>query len=219
MGYVPTGALARRLRAASFSTYNGVSAMFLLRYARDEAVADVALDQGGIAQLGRAHPAATGQFEDEPVARRDELVAFRAQDRAALQPHGAGCTLQAAVPPTRRVRDPVEDSVAGELGLALGADLHDLAEPAAAATGSAGVRSQLLAPEHDGRDVLRRLHRHGPHTGRERGPAQPVLTRPRPGPARVERDHLEILQRRVLPGDHRPAPERRVPQTIRALRR
>ena len=55
------------------------------------------------------------------------------------------------------------------------ADLHHLPKPAALAPGAAGILPQLLAPDHQRRDRLGRLHRHVAHTGRKRCRRQSVL--------------------------------------------
>src|SRR6185437_14509468 len=112
----------------------------------NEPVAHVACYQVRITRSRIAHAAAAGQMQHQPVAVGDDLETLGAELRTALQLHAAGCAQQPAIAALRRMRDAVEYGVAGEFKVALGGDLHRLAEAAARASGAAGIRAQILAP-------------------------------------------------------------------------
>ena len=91
----------------------------------------------------------------------------------------------------RRILHPLEPREDAEGGVLARADLHHLAQPAALASGATGILAQFLAPDHQWRDRLGRLHRNVAHTGGEWRRRQPVLLRPRARATRMEAVHHE----------------------------
>ena len=64
--------------------------------------------------------------------------------------------------------------------------LEALAQAAALLAGAAGALTQLLAPDHHGAGLFRRLDRHGHHARGEGGGRQAIQPRSRTHAARVE---------------------------------
>src|SRR5206468_1659621 len=148
-----------------------------------KATLDVVLHRRAIALGWCADPGAAGRQHHQTVVCRHLLKTLAAQLFSRLQADIAGLAVLAAVAAARRMIDAVECSENVERRIDAATDLDDLAEATAAAPCSAGIRTQLLAPEDQRRLRLRDLDRGAAHAAGIGGRREPVLRKARTGAA------------------------------------
>src|SRR6266851_1024003 len=159
--------------------------------AADQPVGDIGGDLLCVALGWVAKAAAARQFEPGEIAARHGLPPLRADRLAGDQRHPAGRAHAAAVAAARRVVDALEIAQERDRRAVGAAQLDDLAEPAAEAARPTRALAELAAAEHDRRYRFGGLDRDRAHPRGERGNVEPVLARPRTGPAAMKDDRAE----------------------------
>src|SRR5712691_5178115 len=185
--------------------------------ARHQAAFDIVAHACGRALPRVADSGAAWCHHDEPILRRHALKALAAQLPSGLQSDIAGLAVTAAIAAARRMIDAVERRQNIERRIDAAADLDDLAEAAAGAAGTAGIRPQLLAPEDQRRLRLRDLDRRAAHAAGIGGGGQSVLGEARAGAAIAGHRHREsVIAAGTAAGL---APDIEIPQTRGADRK
>src|SRR5262245_46052352 len=158
---------------------------------RDEAEAHVACDRRDVARPRIAEAAAARHRDDDPVAKRHGLLTLAAQPAAGRKMQLARRTVTAAVTAARRMIDAVVIGAERERRRIEGADLHNLAEPAAKTARSARVWTVFLLPDNDWRHRLVDLDWHVAHAARKRGGGEAILAGTRAGAAGMKAHYVE----------------------------